>query len=356
MKRATTNHPKFRQLVKMLDVSTPTAVGLLELLWHRVEEFHDDGAIGQWSNDLIAGAAEWNGSADHFVRSLLATGFLDEVPAEQGDARLVIHDWLCHCASHVWDRVKKRVRRALAAGTGVPAWLAAAHDKACEERRRNGGGEADDDHQVGDPSDPRQRAAERGSRSRRAKTCNGATHTSETGQPGPAAPDVSGCVRLRPAASTPNPRPKTHDLFPSDRTSDMKKDGTAASSAAPTSPPPPGSEFLRFVCNGKPDAWSLTAEHLASLETAYPAVRVLDCLTELSRRMVHNTGLRRTARGMPRYVDSWLDLEVRRYRKFLKNPSSNGGLRVRNSQSPKPTAAERGEFAENGPGPIVVNL
>lgn len=206
MKRGTRQHPKFKALCAALGIPEYAGVGLLESLWMTVEEFQDDGAIGRWSDHRIAGAIGWDRDPGQLVMFLIECELVDEVAKPD---RLVVHDWLSHCSSHVWDRVKKRVQRARASGAGkalppdgkastfplVVPWLGAMVDKASAERSRNGSVE----HASSSGGDPA-----RGS-------------GPDPGGPPGKCPAASGSVGQRPAAggsSDPNPRPKTHDLKP----------------------------------------------------------------------------------------------------------------------------------------------
>lgn len=318
----------------MTGESERATVGLLEMLWHATEQWHDDGAIGRWSDARIAGAIDWHGDARQIVMALVETGWLDEV---QGPDRLVVHDWLCHCSSHVWDRVRRRVRRAIEAGT-APAWAASAYAKACDERRRNGGGESDD-AQGERSSDPRQTAAVRGGRDK-----------SQSG-PGGKRPGASGNVRERPATAPPYPRPKTQDPDPSDPGSDGEEADASADAASTASDPPDGDggaeesgdAVIRFACTGRPMTWSLTAEHLAALQEQWPQTRVRECLENLAARQAHETSLRRSAGAMPGYLSNWLKTESKSVRLYTATPDAPAPQRAGSARAM--SAAEKAEQA-----------
>lgn len=81
-------HPKTRKLARRLDVSIPTAVGHLHLLWHWAMDFAEDGNLAGFDSWELADAAMWEGDADEFGDALRAVGFIDDT--DQGP---VIHDW-----------------------------------------------------------------------------------------------------------------------------------------------------------------------------------------------------------------------------------------------------------------------
>lgn len=262
---------------------------MLELLWHCAEQFHDDGGVGRWSDANIAGAMDWHGGdARQLICTLVAVGWLDEV--KNDPVRLVVHDWLSHAANHVWSRVKKRVERALDRKDNVPPWLLQQYEKGKVERNKDqaeGGGYGGDESLPARPGRTRNR------------------------DPDEEKPDAGTPVRLRPAASDPNPRPKTQD-----QPSDPRSDGEGVAAAIAARPPATAETVLEFLCLGQQGAWSLTQEHLNRLVLQWPSVRVYDCLASLAQRQIDEVGLRRTARGMPAYLQNWLRLEVERYRKF----------------------------------------
>lgn len=105
MKRGTSEHPKFVDLQMQLDRPKFEVVGLLEALWHWVAKYTPDGGVGKYRNGAIARALEWPADADELVRTLCATGWLDE----RADCRLYIHDW----HDHADDSVHRQLARAV---------------------------------------------------------------------------------------------------------------------------------------------------------------------------------------------------------------------------------------------------
>lgn len=100
MKLEALDHPKTLDFASRLDVSIPTAIGHLELLWAFTGKKAPQGNIGKWPDGAIARACYWNGPADVFVSALVDAGFVDD----DGEHRLVVHDWQDHAPG--WVRAK----------------------------------------------------------------------------------------------------------------------------------------------------------------------------------------------------------------------------------------------------------
>lgn len=79
------------------------AVGLLERLWHCASSDAIRGDIGRLSDDEIAEAIGWFGSAKEIVAILVETRWLDV--SEQ--YRLVVHDWHDHAPTYVRGNAAK---------------------------------------------------------------------------------------------------------------------------------------------------------------------------------------------------------------------------------------------------------
>lgn len=300
MKRGTRQHPKFKALCSALGIPEYAGVGLLESLWMTVEEFQDDGAIGRWSDRRIAGAIGWDRDAGQLVMFLVECELVDKV---DGADRLVIHDWLSHCSSHVWDRVKKRVQRARASGIVVPSWLGAMTDKASAERSRNAPGE-----DVGG-----RRSAVDG------------PEESGTDQTGQRRPSASGGVRQRPAASglsDPNPRPKTQDLKP-------KTNAAAATSGAEqvrdqhdmsTEAAAAGVVVMALpVLEG--EAFEVRQGLIDSFQREFADLWVEGELKTLATELGANPGKRKEHVAVPLQIRGWLKTALRNPNLRAKRPS-----------------------------------
>jgi hypothetical protein len=97
-------HPKTYELMALLKLSRPCAIGHLELLWAFVGKNSPQGNIGKWSNGAIARACEWDGDADEFVDALVTAKLIDVDDAH----RLLVHDWHDHAPGWVRAKVKDK--------------------------------------------------------------------------------------------------------------------------------------------------------------------------------------------------------------------------------------------------------
>ena len=95
-------HPKVDRLAAALRVSKAAVIGHLHLLWWWTLEFASDGDLAGFDEAEIAGAAEWEGAAGHFVASLRQAGWLD------ADGR--VHDWRDYAGRLLDSRAQARER------------------------------------------------------------------------------------------------------------------------------------------------------------------------------------------------------------------------------------------------------
>lgn len=107
MKVGTTTHPKFRSLMRRLALPQYAVVGLLESLWTLAGQFADDGDLTRFDAHAVADYAGYDGDAEALLTALVECRWLDRI-----DDRLLIHDWDDHCPDYVYDRRRKRVKRA----------------------------------------------------------------------------------------------------------------------------------------------------------------------------------------------------------------------------------------------------
>lgn len=103
MKRGTPDHPKTIDLARRLGCSRPTAVGVLECLWHWSARYAPRGDIGRFGDEAIAAGVYWDGDAVQLVTALRESRWLD-VSAQH---RYLIHDW----HEHADEAVKKFLAR-----------------------------------------------------------------------------------------------------------------------------------------------------------------------------------------------------------------------------------------------------
>lgn len=99
------NHPKVKRAAKLLDVSRPTLLGHLHLLWWWALDHARDGIILADDIDLLIEEVDWEGEPDVFLKALVAcggrgAGFLEALPG--GD--YAIHDWGDHGGKAVQRR------------------------------------------------------------------------------------------------------------------------------------------------------------------------------------------------------------------------------------------------------------
>lgn len=100
MKLDALDHPKTHALTALLDISRPTAIGHLELLWAFTGKNAPQGNIGKWPDGAIARACDWIGPPDRFITALIESRFLD-IDAVN---RVSVHDWHEHAPG--WVRAK----------------------------------------------------------------------------------------------------------------------------------------------------------------------------------------------------------------------------------------------------------
>jgi len=103
MKMGAARHPKLLDLARRLQVTRPTAIGYLELLWQFTAEFAPQGDVGRHGPAAIAEALDWTDEPMTLIVALVEAQWLD-----RGDnGQLCIHDWAYHCP----DWLRKRLKR-----------------------------------------------------------------------------------------------------------------------------------------------------------------------------------------------------------------------------------------------------
>lgn len=103
MKLDALDHPKTFDFAARLQVSRPTAIGHLELLWAFTGKQAAQGNIGKWPDGAIARACDWMGDPTVFISALVESGFLDR----DDSFRLTVHDWSHHAPGWVRAKLKK---------------------------------------------------------------------------------------------------------------------------------------------------------------------------------------------------------------------------------------------------------
>lgn len=106
MKRGTTEHPKFKRLVRRLDRDGSAVGGILEFLWHFTARVAPAGDVGRFSNEDIAEACMTSVPPDELIEALVVERWLDR--HDDPEVRLVVHGW----AEHADDNVHRALARA----------------------------------------------------------------------------------------------------------------------------------------------------------------------------------------------------------------------------------------------------
>lgn len=101
MKLEALDHPKTMDLAARLEVSLPTAIGHLELLWAFTGKKAPQGNIGKWPDGAIARACYWMGRPEVFILALQDSGFIDA----DDQHRFTVHDWQEHCPRWVKSKL-----------------------------------------------------------------------------------------------------------------------------------------------------------------------------------------------------------------------------------------------------------
>ena len=122
MKRGAPKHPKIFRLCSLLKCKRPTAIGLLEMLWHATAEYTPQGDIGKYDDAWIEAALDWTGRKGHLINCLVEAGWLDHEPATTkefvgndegirqqwpGNRKLFVHHWHDHADSVVHKRLER---------------------------------------------------------------------------------------------------------------------------------------------------------------------------------------------------------------------------------------------------------
>jgi hypothetical protein len=95
------------RLKRTLGLTQYQAVGLLECLWHFTAHNTPDGGIGRYTDDDIAAVLEWEGAATDLIEALTQSGWLDR----HDDGSLWIHDWFDHCPTWVRGVAANKIAR-----------------------------------------------------------------------------------------------------------------------------------------------------------------------------------------------------------------------------------------------------
>src|SRR5579862_4522546 len=84
-----TEHPKFLNLMLLLDLKKAECLGNLEATWHFTKRYTPAGNIGKFTNAQIVAWIDSRCDADVLINALVETRWLDR----SIEYRLVVHDW-----------------------------------------------------------------------------------------------------------------------------------------------------------------------------------------------------------------------------------------------------------------------
>ncbi len=107
MKSGAMTSVKLMRLKRALGLTQYQAVGLLECLWHFTAHNTPDGGIGRYTDDDIAAVLEWENAAAELIGALIESGWIDR----HQDGSLWVHDWLDHCPSWVKGVAANKIAR-----------------------------------------------------------------------------------------------------------------------------------------------------------------------------------------------------------------------------------------------------
>ena len=109
--QALRDHPKLKKLARGLEISIPTALGHLHMLWWWAMDYAQDGNLTPFDALDIADAAGWEGDPNRFVDAMVNCGFRGAGFLEcTENGELLIHDWDEHCGDEFERRAKEAER------------------------------------------------------------------------------------------------------------------------------------------------------------------------------------------------------------------------------------------------------
>lgn len=79
---------KIMRLKRLLKIKTPQAIGHVCMLWLWALDNAPDGNLSDFSDEDIAEICEWTKNSEIFLRSLIDSGFVDEIGNQK-----IIHEW-----------------------------------------------------------------------------------------------------------------------------------------------------------------------------------------------------------------------------------------------------------------------
>ncbi|MFP4501187.1 MAG: hypothetical protein ACLFTT_09330 [Candidatus Hydrogenedentota bacterium] len=247
MKRDTPQHPKCVRLAKALGVRRYVAVGVLQTLWDWAGRFCPDGDVGRHGLDVLADGIDYEGDGETLVSALEESGWID-----RDGNRVLLHDWAMHCEDSIHRTLVRR--RAYFADGSMPKLTKLGRDEKAQAQAFYG---------ANPPW---------------------AAHGVPTG--GPREP----CLSLSQSHS------QHHN---------PNQDGTAGAEAAPLPGGDGDAAVFAFPLKSG-DTWTPPNDLLNELAAAFPAVDLEGELRRARAWLVSNSSKRKTARGMPKFLNGWL--------------------------------------------------
>jgi hypothetical protein len=101
-------HPKLKRLARELEVSEPTAIGHLHLLWWYALDYAPTGDLTDVDENDLADAILWTGTPQTILAALTTAGFLDR---DSAGGELLIHDWPDYAGAIMARRSGNRKRQ-----------------------------------------------------------------------------------------------------------------------------------------------------------------------------------------------------------------------------------------------------
>lgn len=100
------DHQKTQKLCQQLNVSVPTAVGTVHLLWHyTLKVAWETGDLSGHLSRSISRACHWEGEPSKLISSLQECGFLDG---------MIVHDWVLYARELIYQRSYNKNKRSTA--------------------------------------------------------------------------------------------------------------------------------------------------------------------------------------------------------------------------------------------------
>lgn len=123
--QALRKHPKTLHLAALLELQDPDHARVkLENLWLWALDYCLHGRLTVASRPLsameIASASDWHGDATVWLRSLIASGWIDEIQGGQNGKTLYLHDWQDYGGKLLQSREADRERKQIARSGGRP--------------------------------------------------------------------------------------------------------------------------------------------------------------------------------------------------------------------------------------------